>query len=175
MKLLVAYDTVHGSTAEIAQFMGNVLREYHHDVTVEKVTELKSVSGYDAYLLGTPVYGGMWLTGMSQFLDLFEADLALKPVYFWLACIRVMEEDGYEHARNNYVYHPTLDKIGARDLTIFAGRLNLDGIDWNERWTLSARYDGHQLPGKLNDDFRDWKAIRAWSEKVSAELQGQQT
>lgn len=174
MKILVAYDTVHGSTAEIAQFMGNVLREYQHEVTVARVSEIKTVQGYDAYVLGTPVYGGMWLTGMSQFLDHFEAELSLKPVYFWIACIRVMEEGGYAHARENYVYHPALEKIGARELKIFAGKLNLEEIDWNERWTLSARYDGHQLPGKLNDDFRNWDAIREWSQQIHAALQSQQ-
>jgi len=162
MKVLVAYATTHGSTAEIAEFMGGVLKERDLDVTVARVGQIQSVQGYDAFILGSPIYGGMWLTEMSQFLEKFSAELASKPVYFWIACIRVLEPDGLKAAQTEYVYKPMLEKVGVKEVSVFAGKLNLDVIDWNERWTLSARYDGKELPGKHNNDYRDWNAIRAW-------------
>ncbi len=170
MKILVAYATTHGSTAEIAKFIGQILAEHDAQVTVEAVENITSVTDYDAFVIGTPIYGGMWLTQMSHFLDTFEAELARKPVYFWISCIRVLEQDGYQHALDNYIHKPTLEKIGVKTVAVFAGKLKLDAIDWNERWTLSAKYDGSVLPGTRDDDFRDWNAIRAWASKVRDEL-----
>jgi menaquinone-dependent protoporphyrinogen oxidase len=170
-KVLIAYATVHGSTAEIAEFMGQMFGENHFDVTVANVETLESVAGYDAYILGSAIHAGMWLTPMSRFLDRFENELAKQPLYFFITCIRILEPDGYQHALENYVHRDTLEKIGARDIAIFAGKLRLDAIDLRDRWTLSLRYDGSQAPGMLNDDYRDWNAIRNWTARVRSELE----
>jgi menaquinone-dependent protoporphyrinogen oxidase len=170
MKVLIAYASKHGSTAEVAHFVAGVLREHNIEVTVNLVDELAIISGYDAYILGSPIYGGMWLSEISRFLEKFKQELAKKPVYMWIMCIRVLETNGREHALKEYVHQPTLHEIGVRDVAVFAGKLNLDVIDWNERWTLAARYDGESLPGTRNDDYRDWNAIRAWAIQVREAL-----
>ncbi len=170
MKLLVAYASKHGSSAEIALFIAQVFTIQGVEVTVKDVKEVESVEGYDAYILGSPIYGGLWLTEMSRFLDKVWVQLHGKPVYFWISCIRILESDGLQHALDNYIHRRVLDEIGVREVAVFAGKIRLDEIDWNERWTLSARYDGKALPGSRNDDFRDWDAIRAWAEKIRAEV-----
>jgi len=65
----------------------------------------------------------------SQFLEKFKTELAAKPVYMWIMCIRVLEPDGLEHARKEYVHHVTLNEIGVRDVGVFAGKLDLAVID----------------------------------------------
>jgi menaquinone-dependent protoporphyrinogen oxidase len=171
MKVLVAYASKHGSTADVARFIGDVLKEHDVDVTVSGVEQVTSAAGYDAFLLGTPIYGGMWLSEMSQFIEKFEKDLSGKLNYLWMMCIRILEEGGYEHAIQNYVHQEALHKIGVKEVVAFAGKLKLDEIDWNERWTLSIHYDGQRLPGSVSDDFRDWNAIREWAKKVRGELE----
>src|SRR5262245_35554408 len=98
MKVLIAFATRHGSTKEVAQFIGDVLKEHDIDVTVQLVDQVQSVSGYDAFIIGSPIYGGMWLTEFSQFLEKFKADLSAKPTHLWIMCIRVLESDGLDHA-----------------------------------------------------------------------------
>lgn len=170
MKVLIGYASMHGSTAEVAHFMGQIFRERGVETAILAVDKVESVKEYDAFLIGSPIYAGMWLTEMSRFLDQFGADMAGKPVYFWITCIRILEPDGHQHALDNYLHRPTLEKIGARDVGVFAGKLRFETIDWNERWTLSARYDGKELPGSRNDDFRDWNAIRAWTTQVRDQI-----
>ncbi len=172
MKVLIAYATTHGSTTEVAEFIGEVFREHDLEITVQPVYQVQSVSEYDAFVLGSPVYGGMWLTEMSQFFARFERELARKPVYYWMTCIRVLETDGRQHALDEYVHKPTLEKIGVRDVEVFAGKLNLEAIDWKERWTLAARYDGKTLPAVHSEDYRDWNLIREWAKRVRIELSG---
>jgi len=170
MKVLIAFASGHGSTAEVAGFIGDVFKEHDLDVTVSLVDHVQSVQEYDAFVLGSPIYGGMWLSEFSQFLERFKAELAARPVYMWIMCIRVLEPDGLEHALKEYVYQPALREIGVREVGVFAGKLDLSVIDWDERWTLAARYSGTELPGSRNDDYRDWNVIRAWASKVRDEL-----
>lgn len=170
-RLLIGYASAHGSTAEVAEYIGKVLQEHNFDVSVQRVDDVAAVSGYDAYILGTAIHAGMWLKPMSVFFEKFEEHMIGKPVYLFMTCIRVMEPEGRQHALANYVHHDTTEKLDVRDIGVFAGKLNWDEIDLKERWTLSLRYDGLEVPGVRNDDFRDWSAIRAWAMNVRADLE----
>jgi menaquinone-dependent protoporphyrinogen oxidase len=139
-------------------------------VQVVSVDDIDSVEGYDAFIIGSPIQDGMWLHSMFRFLDRFGEALTQKPTYMWITCIRVMEADGYAHALDSYVHKPTLEKLGVRDVAVFAGKLALESINWDERWLLSVRYDGAEVPGSFNKDYRDWHAIAAWANKVAHEL-----
>lgn len=170
MNLLVAYSSAHGSTAEIAAFVGARLRERHFEVTVARVEDVQTLAGCDAVVLGSAVHGGRWLPAMGRFLNRFRADFAQRPVYLFLTCIRVLEPDGPEHVVKNYVDYDQLAALNLRAVQPFAGRLEMGSIDWNERWTLAARYDGRAAPDSFNRDFRDWDAIRAWADQVADAL-----
>lgn len=170
MKILVAYATAHGSTAEVANVIGQALQEREFDVTVANVIHVDNIDAYDVFVLGSAVHGGMWLTDMSQFLEHFATVLMARPVFFFLTCIRVLEEGGYDHAVSHYVHPEVVEKFGMRELTAFAGKLDLSQVDWDERWTLAARYDGASAPGSYNRDYRDWDAIRTWASRVADKL-----
>jgi menaquinone-dependent protoporphyrinogen oxidase len=170
-KILIGYASAHGSTAEVAEFIGKVLQEHDFEVTVRSVDDVTAVSDYDTYILGSAIHAGMWLTPMSVFFEKYEDQMAGKPVYFFMTCIRVLEPDGKQHALANYVHHETMEKLAVRDIGVFAGKLSWDEIDLQERWTLSLRFDGMEVPGVRNDDFRDWSAIRAWAMTIRADLE----
>lgn len=171
MKVLVAYATVHGSTAEVAQAIGEELKAQGLQVTVEDVNQMQRLNGYDAFVLGTPVHAGTWLPELKEFFKKNIKHILGKPVYVWVTCIRVMERFGREHVMEFYMVPEILDKLDVRDKTAFAGKLDLQNTDWNERWTLAARYDGESWPINFDGDFRDWDAIRTWAHKVAQELQ----
>jgi hypothetical protein len=40
---------------------------------------------------------------MAAFIRRFKDDLTLKPVYFWITCIRILEPHGERHALYNYI------------------------------------------------------------------------
>jgi menaquinone-dependent protoporphyrinogen oxidase len=170
MNILVAYASAHGSTAEIAEFIGKELAHRDFKITVSNVVDVTSVDEYDAFVLGSAIHAGMWLTEMSRFLERFQPKLAVAPVVFFMTCIRVLEPDGYQHALRDYVNQRVLDQINLKDLTAFAGRLQMDAVDWGERWTLAANYDGLTPPGTHNNDYRDWAKIRAWARKIADKL-----
>lgn len=169
-KILVAYASVHGSTAEVAEEIGRVIRNRELDVTVAAVEAVESIEGYDIFILGSAIHAGMWLSEMSQFLERFGEALGDHPIYFFMTCIRVLEPDGYEHCVEEYVNHDVLDQFNIREIKPLAGKLEMSAVDWDDRWTLAARYDGERPPGSYNNDFRDWNAIRTWASNLADQL-----
>jgi menaquinone-dependent protoporphyrinogen oxidase len=170
MKILVAYASAHGSTGEVAEFIGRILQTYNVEVDVKDVTSVKRVTGYDAYVLGSAIDGGTWLQTMCQFVDQFSYQLAEKPSAFWINCIRALEPDGYQHALKYYFDHKTLETFNLRSTAVFTGKLKLDAINQQEQWYLASHYDGKQPPILNKTDFRDWEAIATWANKLAKDL-----
>jgi len=170
VKILVAYASAHGTTGEIAAFISKTLEVYGAEVTYASVETIESVQEYDAFILGTAIHEGIWLRSMMLFIDKFEAELAQKPVYFFISCIRIVESDGYDHVMKNYMDTKTLEKLKVRNVNAFGGAIKLKEINWDERWTLGLRYDGTNLQQRLNADYRDWYAIGAWVNNIAKEL-----
>ncbi len=174
MKVLIAYASAHGSTAEIAEFIGRALSEQGLSVTVASADTLSTVKGYDLFVLGTAIHAGTWLPAMTDFTSRFAEELAKHPVFLWVTCIRVMEQYGEEHVMEHYMVHELLRKINPRGIAAFAGKLDLQTVDWNERWTLAARYDGMTWPSSFDGDFRNWEEIRAWAQRIADHAQAAQ-
>ena len=175
MKVLVAYATNHGSSTGIATKIGEILAEQGNQVTVEDVRNITGVDGYDAYVLGSAIHSGTWLPEMKGFIRAYEPKLAHKPIYFWISCVRIMEQDGMEHVMEFYMVPEMLAKMNIRSKTAFAGKLELNGVDWHERWTLAARYDGNSWPSSFDGDFRDWDKISEWGKSVGEDLKSLET
>jgi menaquinone-dependent protoporphyrinogen oxidase len=171
MNTLIAYASAHGSTAEVAQFIGRILEDKGIQVTVASVETVQDVSPYDVVVLGTAIHASTWLPQMTAFVSNFQTHLGKKPIYFWVNCIRVLEQYGHDHVMDNYMVHGLLNLLNVRDIAIFAGKLDLTEVDWNERWTLAARYDGSTWPSNFDGDFRNWTKIREWAAKVASEIQ----
>jgi len=170
MKVLVAYATAHGSTKEVAQAIGDVLTANGLNVTVQDVRLVSGVNDFDAFVFGSAIHAGTWLPELKGFLRAYEPQLVNKPVYFWMSCIRVMEQYGMEHVLEFYTVPEFMSKLNVRAITAFAGKLDLQNVDWHERWTLSARYDGSSWPSNFDGDFRDWDKIRAWANQIVQDI-----
>jgi len=171
MKILVAYASAHGSTKEVAQFIGRVLQTYNAEVTVANAIDIQSVEGYDAYILGSAVHGGLWLQEMCTFIDRFKDTLSENPMIFWVSCIRALEEDGREHAVKYYFDHKLLESFDVRAQAVFTGKLDTSAITRQEQWFLVANYDGKLTAGNIKHDYRDWQAIATWTNTVAQNLE----
>jgi menaquinone-dependent protoporphyrinogen oxidase len=169
-KILVAYASAHGSTAEVAEAIGKELRTGGHNVVVADVRTLADIKGYDAFVLGSAIHAGAFLPEMRVFLQTHKSIIGQKPVYVFVSCIRVLEKFGLEHVFEHYMMTEILEKCDVRSKTAFAGKLDLNTTDWNERWTLAARYDGSAWPSQFDGDFRNWEVIRAWAAAVQTDV-----
>lgn len=173
-KVLIAYATAHGSTGEVAQFMGRVMRAFSLDVTVKNVEVIEDIDPYELVFVGSPIHAGMWLPQLSQFLAKFGDELESKRNYLFVTCIRVLEDDtSLEHILDNYLYKPALESLNIHpdDVGVFAGKIKQHTIEGDERWLLSTNYDGKKMPGNFDQDYRDWHEIAMWIDQIIKALQ----
>lgn len=104
--VLIAYATRSEETKGIADLIAEGVRISGHEAVVKRVGEIKSeedLSGYDAYLFGSPTYHGEMITSMKQLLFIAErAGLEGKPggafgSYGWSGEAAVRIFDTMEH------------------------------------------------------------------------------
>jgi menaquinone-dependent protoporphyrinogen oxidase len=161
-KVLVAYATKYGSTAEIAARIGDVLRRAGADVTVVAADQVGDVTPYQAVVLGSGVYAGRWLKEATAFLDSSESALAMRPV--WLFSSGPTGEgdpveilDGWRFPQ---AQQAIADRIAPRDVAVFHGKIDVAGLHLGDKLIIKA------VKAK-GGDFRDWAAIDAWAGKIA--------
>jgi len=158
MRVLVTAATKYGATGEIAEAIGQELRERGLDATVGPPEEAGNVDGYDAVVLGSAVYAGHWLKAARELVDRQRDALAARPV--WLFSSGPVgdppkpEEDPVAGL---------VAATGARDHRVFAGRLLRKQLGFADKAIAVAL----QVP---DGDFRDWTAIREWAAGIADAL-----
>ena len=78
LRILVAYATRHGSTAEVAEAVAAELRGPEVDVTVKQITGGLRAEAYDAVVVGGPMILG-WHKDATRFLKRNAPALAGRP------------------------------------------------------------------------------------------------
>ena len=81
--ILVAYASKYGATKEIAEKIGEVLRQADLQADVLPVDGIHDISPYQAVILGSAVYVGKWQKEAVEFLQTYENILADRPVWLF--------------------------------------------------------------------------------------------
>jgi menaquinone-dependent protoporphyrinogen oxidase len=157
-RVLVAYDSKHGSTGQVAQTVADTLRGVGVEVHVERVDHVDDLERMDAVVLGAPVYMGRWTKAVRSLLHERHAELAAKPIAVFAT--GPLHEDEQEFAQARACVEKALaatPDVAPRDVQVFGG--SLDPAD-------------HHFPFNRMEpaDVRDWDAIRSWARALPAAL-----
>lgn len=82
--ILVAYATKSGSTAEVAEVVGEAVRESGATVDVRLAKDVTGVGSYGAVVLGSPVLNGNPHPEAARFLRRHQEVLSTMPVACFL-------------------------------------------------------------------------------------------
>ena len=167
-QVLVAYATKHGATAEIAEKIGEVLRQEGLTADVLPADKVNGLGAYQAVVLGSAVYIGQWRKEAVKFLQASEAALTGKPV--WIFSSGPTGEGDPVELLQGWLFpgklQPVADRIGPRDITAFHGALDASKLNFLEKFII------RNVKAPVGD-FRDWEAITAWAAAIAEELQGE--
>lgn len=162
MKVLVTVASKHGSTREIAGVLAEELRNSAIEADLKDVSDVTSVEGYDAMILGSAIYAGNWLPEARQFAEQHRAELSSLPVWLFSCGPLGGEEDPKPH--------DDPDKLVA----------SMAGVEWREHKVFVGKLDHAELSlgetllvkvvGAPSGDFRDWEEIRGWAQDIQMEL-----
>ena len=164
MRILVAYATKAGSTADAAAEIGRVIENKSgYKVDVRPVGKLKDVDGYDAVIIGSAIRAGKWLPEATKFVEKHRDALSQVPVAYFTVCLTMME-DTEENRREVAAYlDPVCEIVQPVDVGLFAGVMDYSKLSFLLRLMMKKMRSPE-------GDFRDWEAIRAWAGQVRDHL-----
>ncbi|MBS1676982.1 MAG: flavodoxin [Actinobacteria bacterium] len=162
-RVLVAYGSKYGSTAEIARVIGDALRVAGLSVDVRAAGKVGSLDAYRAVVLGSAVYAGRWRRDALRLLRRPE----LGQLEVWLFSSGPVGEEKGDHAEVDRWTRPPkvshlAEEIGAHEHVGFGGMVAEDAGFMRKRM---ARGMAPELR-----DLRDWPRIEAWARSIAAAL-----
>ncbi len=159
-KVLVVWESKHGSTADISYSIAGVLRQQGLRVILADAAKSIPEDPFDAYVIGSAVYAGHWMKHVKQFVH--DTSVALKAGRVWLFSSGPVG-DPLMPAEPPVDVTAMVAESGARQHMIFGGNLDRAKLSFPERAIMSAL----RAP---QGDFRDWTAIRTWAEEIAHSL-----
>jgi menaquinone-dependent protoporphyrinogen oxidase len=164
-KILVAYASKYGATAEIAKRIGERLEEEGLEVKVLPAEKLKEVASYGAVVLGSAVYAGQWRKEAADFLQANEQ--ALKEMPVWLFSSGPTGEGNPVELMKGWRFPESLqavaDRVDPRETAFFMGDIDMKRLNLPERMIVKAI----KAP---TGDYRDWDSIEAWAGSIADQL-----
>jgi len=163
-KILVAYASRTGTTAGVAEVIGQVLAEDGTAVDVRPVAEVNNLSPYSAIVVGSAIQGAEWLPEAMQFIRDHQRELAARPFAAFLVCMTLAMTNRDYHDEVARWLQPVCDLVEPVSMGLFAGALDISKVP-----TLRARLNFRisvRLGVWSEGDHRDWAEIRAWAEEL---------
>lgn len=162
-KILIAYATRNGSTAEIAEAVGKELKAAGCTVEIKEMKTVTSVEGYTAVVIGAPMYMAKYIEA-GKFVDRFREKIAGLPVAAFAVGLAAVSKDRKMIEETEKALRGALAPIRPVTMTLFAGNLDPAKISFITR--KMVEHFGRVPAG----DYRDWAAIAAWAREVAGKV-----
>jgi menaquinone-dependent protoporphyrinogen oxidase len=174
MHVLVAYASRHGATQGIAERIAETLRATGLQADALPAPSVKSLAGYDAFVIGSAAYMFHWEKAASSFIRRNRAAIAAKPTWLFSSGPLGTEPLDAEGRDQKVTAIPKeipelREAVHARDHRVFFGAYSRDRalIGLGERLVALMPAARDALP---EGDFRDWPEIEAWAGEIAGDL-----
>jgi menaquinone-dependent protoporphyrinogen oxidase len=148
-RVLVTYASRYGSTQETAERVATLLEREGATVDRLPARELRTVEGYDAFVLGAGIYAGRLHKDARHALPL------LRDVPLFVFAMGPAKADDFDAARvqlERALEHANVAPLSAQ---VFGGVFD----------PAKARFPLNRMPAV---DIRDWEDVEAWARQVAA-------
>jgi menaquinone-dependent protoporphyrinogen oxidase len=174
-RILVAYDTIHGSTAEVAKEIGTALCARGFQVDVRFVGNVTSIADYDAVIIGSALYEFRWLPDAMAFLKNNTAALSAMPVAYFIVGASLFQDtpENRDAVKKSFI-DPVLTEcpdIKPLSIGLFGGAVDFKKEQYNLFEKFVLRILGLIVGFKDSADWRNWEYINSWANEVCDQLQ----
>jgi menaquinone-dependent protoporphyrinogen oxidase len=162
-RILVAYASRNGSTAEIALAIGKVLTTAGLAVDVTEIKTVTSLAGYTAVVIGGPLYMGSVDGAVRKFIGKNREQLMNLPVAAFAVGLAPESPDPGAVEMAMGALKNSLEPLTPVSSALFTGKLDPAMVNFVMRKFLAIA----KIPA---GDFRDWDAIAAWARELPEKL-----
>jgi menaquinone-dependent protoporphyrinogen oxidase len=162
-RILVAYASKTGSTAEIAQAVGKELQSAGYGIDVAEMKTVSSLAGYNAVIIGGPLYMGKVVGDVGKFVGRNRDALAKLPVAAFTVGIAPVSKDPAQVENAMKMLHTALAPLQPVAEVVFAGRMDPTKLSFIQRKMT-------EMAKSPVGDFRDWDAIARWARELPAKM-----
>jgi len=160
-RVLIAYATKAGSTAETAARMAETLTKKGLSVDVLPVDRVNDISPYETVIAGSAIRMGNVLPEFKTFIEANKAALEKKTFGLFIMCLTLKETDEASRKKADAFLDPIRAIIKPNSEGQFAGVMNPDNL------TLMDRTIAVTMMKSPVGDFRDWNQIDGWVEALA--------
>jgi menaquinone-dependent protoporphyrinogen oxidase len=163
VRILVAYASKSGTTAEVAEVTAQELEGEFTRVELRPMAEVQDLHLYDAAVIGSAIRIGKWLPTAVRFVELHQYELRQIPVALFTVCLTMMEDTPDNRLLVEEYMRPVLSLLQPMTIGLFPGRIEPAKLGMVERLVAKT-----MKPPQ--GDFRDWDAIRLWAADLQPAL-----
>jgi menaquinone-dependent protoporphyrinogen oxidase len=168
MHVLIAYATRLGSTRGIAERIAERLDGAGLAATAVPVGSVTDLRAYDAFVVGSAVYAGHWMTAAGRFIEDNRPVLATHPVWLFSSG-PVGDVAAGRPPIAPLGIEALAATVSARGHRIFGGALDRRTLDDADFGTVERIIARRFVP---EGDFRAWPEIDAWADAIAHHLSG---
>jgi len=163
MKVLIVHASRYGSTAEVAEAIGDTLREGGHDVVVWAAREMPSPRSYDAVVAGSAIHAGRALGELQRYFAKHKAELTVKRIALFAVAGSLRGDTEQNRRLAEAALQPLSEGLTCLATGTFAGVVDLRKMPFLFRFLIRSAKVG-------SGDYRKWDEIRAWAACLSKRL-----
>ncbi|MHB8961962.1 MAG: flavodoxin domain-containing protein [Saccharofermentanales bacterium] len=156
-KVLIAYVTKTGTTANAAEIIGGTLREEGFDTTVLPISGAGSLDSYDSVIIGAPINGMAWHPDATAYVANHAAELAQKDVSYYLMSYIYFTGCNFWKKAISKAFDKLPQTIHPRMTGLFGGKVD-------KEFPAFARFLFGVRKGTPTD-VQDGEAVRHWAKK----------
>jgi len=191
-RVLVAYATNAGSTAEVAQVVGEALVGSGAEVEVRRIEDITEIGGFAAVVVGAPMIMG-WHRAAVGFVKKHRRELAAKKVGYFLTALSMTQvphhlegiliavdpalakapkKEGRLTFKERFAtvdeyVGPVLravSEVAPVGVGVFGGKLDPSRLKWWQRIFVT------RIIGARPGEYRNWPFIREWAARLASEI-----
>jgi menaquinone-dependent protoporphyrinogen oxidase len=158
-RVLIAYASKAGSTAEMAARMGEEIARTGAQVDVKPVGQVTGLNGYQSVVLGSAIRMGSPLPEAMRFVEAHQAVLQQAPFHVFIGCMTLNEDTPENRVKVSAYLDPLRAVVKPASEGLFAGKMDMNTIKLYERLIILAMKSPQ-------GDFRRWDQVTAWAKAI---------
>jgi menaquinone-dependent protoporphyrinogen oxidase len=166
-KVLVAYGSFSGSTAETAVFIGKKLAEKGMTADVKPVEKIKSIEGYNAVIIGSAIMMGKMKSSVPKFAEKYREALGRVPVAVFLVCLTMAKDTPETRKTASGYLDPIKAIVKPVSEGLFPGRVRFKDLPYPQKLLTFLPAFRKGVPEM---DAMDWVKTEKWANEIAGKI-----